>query len=122
MAPQRLSRYCLNPTPADPFLSSLNSAFFCNGSIWKVDGRPLIDFKRCIELAEQIDSLARYTPPSVRIATRPEVLAYVEYSLKSCVSEHVLCNAEARSARLVREERSLLRNLVVTSDGSHDKT
>jgi hypothetical protein len=104
----RLSRYRLTPTPTDPLLSSLNSTFARSDPIVEVDGHPLIDFKQCIRLAEQIDTLAQYSPPHVRNATRPEVLAYVEYSLKSCTADDVLQKAEARSAKLVGEEQSML--------------
>jgi len=92
--------------PADPFLCSLNSTFVRGNPIVEVDGHPLIDFKQCIRLAEQINSLVQYTPPRVQSATRPEVLAYVEYSLMSCVGNDVLRNVEARSAQLVGEELS----------------
>src|SRR5712691_2399551 len=73
-----------------------------------MDGHPLIDFKQCVLLAEQVDSLVQYSPPRVRNSTRPEVLSYVEYSLKSCVNNDVLREAEARSSKLVVEERALL--------------
>ena len=68
-------------------------------------GHPLVDFKYCSEIAEQIDTLVQYSPPHTRQITRPDVLAYVEYSLKSSRSEEVLRDAEERSARLADEER-----------------
>jgi hypothetical protein len=70
-----------------------------------VDGHPLIDFKYCSEIARQIDSLVQYSPPLTRKTTRPDLLAYVEYSLKSRRGDDVLRNAEERSARLAEEER-----------------
>jgi hypothetical protein len=73
-----------------------------------MDGHPLIDFKQCILLAEQVDALVQYSPPRIRNSTRPEVLSYVEYSLKSCVHSDVLRDIEARSSKLVVEERALL--------------
>ena len=72
-----------------------------------MDGHPLIDFKHCSKIAEQIDSLAQYSPPRTHHTTRPDLLAYVEYSLKSSLSDDVLRNAEERSAfRLADEERA----------------
>jgi hypothetical protein len=38
---------------------------------------------------------------------RPEVLAYVEYSLKSCVGNDALLRVEARSIKVIGEERVL---------------
>jgi hypothetical protein len=94
--------------PADPLLSSLNSTFAHCDPIVEMDGHPLIDFKQCVLLAEQIDALAQYSPPRIRNAARPEVLSYVEYSLKSCVGNDVPRDVEARSSKLVVEERALL--------------
>jgi len=71
-----------------------------------VDGHPLIDFKLCSEIAEQIESLIQYSPPRTR-HTRPDVLAYVEYGLKSSRGDDVLRNAEERSARLAGEEQEI---------------
>ena len=67
-------------------------------------GHPLIDFKYCSEIAEQIDTLVQYSPRHTRQITRPDVLAYVEYSLKTSRSDD-LRNVEERSARLADEER-----------------
>jgi len=89
--------------PADPLLSSLNSTFAHSDPIVEVDGHPLIDFKQCIRLAEQIDSLVRYSPPRVR--TVPDVVAHVEYSLKSCVADDQIL---ARSPKLISEEQTLV--------------
>ena len=71
-----------------------------------MDGHPLIDFKCCSKIAEQIDSLVQYSPPRTRKATQPDLLAYVEYSLKSRRGDDVLRDAEERSARLAEEERA----------------
>jgi len=73
-----------------------------------VDRHALSEVRKCIRLAEQIDSFVGYLPPRVHNATRPEVLAYVEYGLKSCVGDEVLPDAEARSGELVGEELALL--------------
>jgi hypothetical protein len=73
-----------------------------------VDGHPLIDFKQCSEIAEQIESLVQYSPPRTRDSTRPDVLAYVEYSLRSSSGDDALRAAEERSANLVLEEQSFL--------------
>lgn len=104
----RLSRCDLNSTLADPLLTSLNYTFARSDPIVEMDGHPLIDFKQCVLLAEQIDSLAQYTPPRMPNPTRPEVSSYVEYSLKSSVGSDVLRDLEARSSKLVVEERALL--------------
>jgi hypothetical protein len=98
----------LPATPADPLLPPLNSTFTLSNLIVEVDGRPLIDFKQCIGLAEQIDSLLQYSPPLDRSAMRSEVLAYVEYSLKSCDGDDVLRWIEVRSIEVIGEERTLL--------------
>jgi len=90
---------------ADLHLSTLNSSFADSNPIVEVDGHPLIDFKYCSKIAEQIDSLVQYSPPRIRHTTRPDLLAYVEYSLKSSRSDDVLRNAEERGARLAEEER-----------------
>jgi hypothetical protein len=96
----------LRVTIADPLLFSLDATFARSDPILEVDGHLLIDFKLCIKLAEQIDSLVRYSPPRVR--PPPNVLSYVEFSLKSCASDDALRIVEARSARLVKEEQALL--------------
>ena len=57
-------------------------------------------------MAEQIDSLVQYSPPRTRDITRPDLLAYVEYSLKSSRSDDVLRDAEERGASLASEERT----------------
>jgi hypothetical protein len=90
---------------ADLHLSTLNLSFAHYNPTVEVDEHPLIDFKHCSEIAEQIDSLVQYSPPDTRHTTRPDLLAYVEYSLKSSHSDHVLRNAEERSARFADEER-----------------
>ncbi|KAF8496699.1 hypothetical protein F5888DRAFT_1832576 [Russula emetica] len=91
----------------DLHLSALNSSFAHSNPIVEVDGHPLIDFKHysMIAIAEQIDTLVQYSPPRTRHTTRPDLLAYVEYSLKCSRSNAVLRNAEERSARLAEEER-----------------
>jgi hypothetical protein len=90
---------------ADFHLSILNSSFARSNPIVEVDGHPLIDFKYCSKIAEQIDSLVQYSPTRTRQTTRSDLLAYVEYSLKSSRSDDVLRNAEKTSTRLAAEER-----------------
>jgi len=90
---------------ADFHLSALNSSFVHSNPIVEVDRHPLIDFKYCSKIAEQIDSLVQYSPPRTHHTTRPNLLAYVEYSLKSRHSGDMLRNAGERSARLASEER-----------------
>ena len=92
---------------ADLHLSTLNSSFAHSNPIVELDGHSLIDFKYCSKIAEQIDSLVQYSPPRTRHITRPDLLAYIEYSLKSRRGDDVLRNAEERSARLADEERLL---------------
>ena len=89
----------------DLHLSTLNSSFAHSNPIVEVDGHPLIDVKHCIKIAEQIDTLVQYSPPQTHHTTRPDLLAYVEYSLKSSRGAHVLPNAEERSALLAAEEQ-----------------
>jgi hypothetical protein len=104
----RLIRLTINLTRlahADLHLSTLNSSFAHSNPVVEVDGHPLIDFKYCSKIAEQIDSLVQYSPPLTRRTMRPDLLAYVEYSLKSRRSDDVLRNAGERSARLAEEER-----------------
>ncbi|KAI9508854.1 ras guanine nucleotide exchange factor domain-containing protein [Russula earlei] len=92
----------------DPHLSYLNSSFDLSDMIVEVDSHPLIDFRQCSKLGKQIDSLAQFSPPRVRHITPPDVLAYVEYSLKSCTSDYNQRATEERSAKLAGEERQCL--------------
>jgi len=92
----------------DPHLSTLNVTFAHSDPIVEVDGRPLIDFWQCRELAEQIDYLIQFSPPRCP-GTRQDVLAFVEYSLKSSTGDSASRGAaEARSAKLAGEERLML--------------
>ncbi|KAI0255388.1 ras guanine nucleotide exchange factor domain-containing protein [Lactifluus subvellereus] len=92
----------------DPHLSSLNVTFAHPNPIVAVDEHPLIDFWQCRELADQIDSLIRFSPPRCP-GTRQDVLAFVEYSLKSITSDSASrAAADARSAKLAGEERLML--------------
>jgi hypothetical protein len=95
------------PTFADRHLSTLNSRFAHSNPIVEVDGHPLIDFKQCSEIAEQIKSLVQYSPSRTHHTAQPDVLAYVEYSLKSNSGDDAVRAAEERSANLVVEERKL---------------
>ncbi|KAI9457793.1 hypothetical protein BJY52DRAFT_1223704 [Lactarius psammicola] len=67
----------------NPHLTSLNSTFVQSNPVMEVNGHSLIDFKLLGELAEQVDSIVQYTPPRIEHATRQDVLAYIEYNLKS---------------------------------------
>ena len=102
----RLATNLARRAHADLHLSTLNSSFANSNPIVEVDGHPLIDFKICSEMAEQIDSLVQYSPPRAYHITRPDVLAYVEYSLQSRCGDDFLRSAEERSARLADEERT----------------
>jgi hypothetical protein len=93
------------PIPAVPHLSSLSSTFARSSPIYEVDRRPLIDFTQCSKLAEEIDSLAQYSPPRLR-NVRPDVVARVEYCLKSCDGDNALGDAKARSIKFASEERA----------------
>ena len=75
----------------------------------EVDGHPLIDFKLFGELAEQVNTIVQYTPPSLESATRQDVLAYVQYSLKSSTGSgdsHVSMT-ELGAKRALEESRML---------------
>jgi hypothetical protein len=95
------------PTCADPHLTTLNSSFTHSNPTVEVDGRPLIDFKLCSKVADQIELLVQYSPPRVHHTTRPDVLTYVEYSLKSRRGDDMRV-AQERSSNLAGKERSLL--------------
>ena len=90
------------PTCPDLHLSTLNLTANSN-LIVEVDGHPLINFRQCSEAAEQIEALIQYSPPTHKTA-RPDVLAYVEYSLKSSDGDDTQRSAEERSADLASEE------------------
>jgi hypothetical protein len=78
----------------------------------------MINFKRCSKIAEQIQSLVQYSPPRIRDTTRPDVLEYVKYRLKSIKtmsSGDTLRAAEQRSAILAVEELSLAERRKVQS-------
>ncbi|KAI0303378.1 hypothetical protein B0F90DRAFT_1816199 [Multifurca ochricompacta] len=94
----------------DPHLSALDSTFVRSNLIMEVDGHPLIDFKHCSELAEQIDSVTQYTSPRIDHTTRQDVLAYVEYSLKSNTIDEAAIKAQIAtlSAKLAKEEQLML--------------
>lgn len=66
----------------------------------------MINFKLCRELAEQIDSVAQYSPPPhAHSEARRDVMEYVEYSLQSSTGGDAA--AEARSVELAEDERSM---------------
>ena len=95
-------------TCADIHLSKLNSSFAHSIPVVEVNGQPLIDFKHCSTVAEQIEALVQYSPLRTRNTTRADVLAHVESSLKSSNGDIVIRAAEERSAKLAAEERSFL--------------
>jgi hypothetical protein len=94
-------------TWADVHLTTLNSSFTHSNPTVEVDGHPLIDFKQCSKIAEQIDTLVQYSPRRTRNTTRPDVLEYVENSLESSNGDEAMRAAKERSAKLAGEERSL---------------
>ena len=96
-----LSCYTYSTCP-DLHLSTLNLTANSN-LIVEVDGHPLINFRQCSEVAEQIEALVQYSPPTHNTA-RPDVLAYVEYSLKSSDGDDTQRSAEERSADPASEE------------------
>ena len=71
-----------------------------------MDGHHQIDFKQCSKVAEQIEALVQYSPRTATV--RPNVLAYVEFNLKSRHGDDFLRGARERSAKLAVEERALL--------------
>jgi hypothetical protein len=105
---------CLSPHRShtlisiEPHLSALRSTLARSDLVFEVDGNELIDFKLCSELAEQIDSVARYSPPLVHAETRQDVLEYVGYKLQSSAADKLEAAVEARSAALAEEEWSMV--------------
>jgi hypothetical protein len=93
---------------AEPHLSILKSTFEHFNPIVEVDGHPLIDFRLCRELAEQIDTLVEYSTPRVDSETRRDVLEYVEYNIQSSLADNAASGVEARGAELAREEQAML--------------
>lgn len=102
-----MSSYHLTATFADPYLTTLNSTFAHSDPTVEVDGHHLIDFKRCSELAEQIDSITEYSPPPVNSDIRQDVLEYVEYHLQSSLAAKALRAPVVRTTRFARKERSI---------------
>ena len=86
----------------------LNSSLAHSNPIVELDGHHLVDFKQSSKVAEQIDSLVQYSPPRTHDTTRPDVLAYVEYSLKSRSGDDILRVVQERSSYLAGREQSLL--------------
>jgi hypothetical protein len=73
----------------------------------EVDGHHLVDFKLFSELADQVNDIVQYTPPRVEHA-RQDVLAHVEYSLKSNISDDLDASMNDLSAKRVQEESKML--------------
>ena len=98
-----------NPRPIDPHLGSLNTTFVESNPIMEVDGHPLVDFKLFSELADQVNELDQYTPPRIEHTTRQDVLAHVEYSLKSHMKDDTLTpSINDLSAKRALEESAML--------------
>ena len=77
----------------------------------EVDGRPLIEFEVLSELAKQVDTIVQYTAPPVENVTRQDVLAYVEWSLKSSPSGetmHMHTSMNDLSTKRAHEESRML--------------
>ena len=75
----------------------------------EVDGHPLVDFKLFGELADQVNEIVQYTPPRIEHATRPDVLAYVKYSLKSKIKDGILTpSINDLSTKRAQEESKML--------------
>ncbi|KAH9057103.1 hypothetical protein EDB83DRAFT_2316074 [Lactarius deliciosus] len=90
-------------------LATLNSTFVQSNPIMEVDGHALIDFKLLSELAEQVESIVQFTPPHIEHATRQDVLAYIEYSLKSITTGDAShTSTDVLSAQLALDERRML--------------
>jgi hypothetical protein len=95
----------------------LNSSLAHSNPIVELDGHHLIDFKQCSEVAEQIDSLVQYSPPSTHDTTRSDVLANVEYSLKSRSGDDTLRVAqESNPCSSTRSGCRLLDSLVTLAE------
>ncbi|KAH9001757.1 hypothetical protein EDB92DRAFT_1812453 [Lactarius akahatsu] len=93
----------------DPHLVSLNSTFVQSNPIMEVDGHALVDFKLLSELAEQVESIVQFTPPRVEHATRQDILAYIEHSLKSITTGDAShASTDVLSAQLALDERRML--------------
>ena len=75
----------------------------------EVDGHHLVDFKLFGELAEQVNDIVQYTPPRIEHATHQDVLAHVEYTLKSHVKDDTVePSINDLSTRRVQEESKML--------------
>jgi len=104
-----MARTTTHLTFSEPHLTALNLTFTRSNPIVEVDGHCLIDLELCGTLAEQIDSITRYSPPpDVRSETRRDVLEYVEYNLQPNSGDDVARATEARGAKLAKEEQSML--------------
>ena len=87
----------------------LQSTFVQSNPIMEVDGHPLVDFKLLGELADQVDEIVQYTPPRIEHTTRQDVLAHVEYSLKSHLKDDTLTpSIDDLSAKRALEESKML--------------
>jgi hypothetical protein len=92
----------------DPHLSLLNRTFVQSNPIMEVDGHPLVDFKLFSELADQVNEIVQYTPPRIEHA-RQDVLAHVEFSLRSNIKDENLdASMKALGAKRALEEGRML--------------
>ena len=72
-------------------------------------GLHLVDFKLFAELADQVNEIVQYTPPHIEHTTRQDVLAHVEYSLKSHITDDTLTpSINDLSAKRALEESKML--------------
>ena len=99
-----------NPHPIDPHLSLLNTTFVQPMPILEVDGHILVDFKLFGELADQVNEIVQYTPPRIDLASSQDLLAHVEYSLKSNMKDDTLTpSINDLGARRALEESKMLK-------------
>ena len=75
----------------------------------EVDGHTFVDFKLFSELAEQVNDIVQYTPPLIKHATHQDVLAHVEYILRSHIKDDTLTpSIDELSAKRELEESKML--------------
>ena len=99
-----------NPRPIDPHLSLLNKTFVQFHPIMEVDGHILVDFKLFGELADQVNEIVQYTPPRIDLASRQDLLAHIEYSLKSHMFDDTLTpSINNLGAKRALEESKMLK-------------
>ena len=76
----------------------------------EVDGHILVDFKLFGELADQVNEIVQYTPPRIDLASRQDLLAHIEYSLKSHMFDDTLTpSINNLGAKRALEESKMLK-------------